>query len=186
MNDRKLILNLIKKHAVKIAEPNCEFTLASGEKSRIYLDIKKAIFHHSAHIPLANLLYEQISSGTFGVVKAVAGVAIGGCHLASVASLIAALNGNDLNVLYIRKETKDHGTKSLVEGIRNKTHKKVLLLEDVITTGQSSIKAMHQLEDAGYSVAGTLAIADRRAQSSNMLNALPCKSLFSIGEIIEL
>src|SRR5271156_2705142 len=90
---RDRILHLLKTQSLKIAPPGEEFDLASGEKSRFYLDVKKTAFHGSAHFPLAYLLYDVLAHGEFGAIQAVAGVPLGGCHLASILGLYAPLHG---------------------------------------------------------------------------------------------
>jgi orotate phosphoribosyltransferase len=192
MHDRALIHDLLKLHSVKIAGPGePEFKLAAGGTSRFYIDVKKTALHRDAHWPLATLLYDELAQGTFGGIHAVAGVALGGCHLASIVGLYANIEGRThLDVIYVRKDAKDHGTKALIEApplpaqeVRSgKTA--VVLLEDVVTTGGSSIRAMHQLLEAGYDVRGTVAVIDRRAKAQReaTLDGRPFKSLFTLSD----
>ncbi len=185
---RSTILHLLKEHSVKIAESGKEFTLASGAKSRFYIDVKKTAMSAEAHFPLASLLYDKLAQGDFGAVEAVAGVALGGCHLASIVGLYARTDGQTkLNVVYVRKEAKDHGTKNLVEGPVMAPGSRVVLLEDVVTTGGSSIKAVNQLKDAGFLVTGILAVIDRRAKADRTthLNGQPFESLYTLDDFEE-
>jgi orotate phosphoribosyltransferase len=94
--------------------------------------------------------------------QAVAGVELGGCPLASAVSLVSFQRGRHLAALYVRKEQKDHGSKRLVEGDRSITPgMPVVVLEDVITTGGSTLKAVDKLGQAGVKVVGVVALVDR-------------------------
>ena len=91
-----------------------------------------------------------------------AGVELGGCPLASAVSLVSFQRGQDLPALYVRKEKKDHGSAKLVEGDRSlRPGLRVALLEDVITTGGSSLRAVDALKKAGAEVVGIAALVDR-------------------------
>src|SRR3954465_7459536 len=92
--------------------------------------------------------------------EAVGGVELGGCPLASAVSLVSFQRGRPLNALYVRKAKKDHGTTKLVEGDKSlKPGLKVALLEDVVTTGGSSLKAVESLKAAGAQGSGIAAPA---------------------------
>ncbi len=162
--------------------------MASGAKSNFYLDVKQTALRADAHYSLAHTLYQEFLEADFKSDKRVtgfAGVALGGCHLASIVALYANIEGEEkpgYNVVYVRKEAKDHGTKNLVEGPKGGDH--VILLEDVVTTGGSSIKACNQLKEAGYTVAGIIAIIDRRAKGerTEALDGVPLRALFTIDD----
>ena len=96
------------------------------------------------------------------LVSAVAGVELGGCPLASAVAVTSALASVPLDALYVRKEAKDHGSRRLIEGgTRLKPGASVALLEDVITTGGSTLKAVDKLEQVGVKVVGVVALVDR-------------------------
>jgi orotate phosphoribosyltransferase len=95
-------------------------------------------------------------------VVAVAGVELGGCPLASAVSLTSFRQKTPLDAVYVRKDAKDHGSKRLLEGNAYlPPASPVALLEDVVTTGGSTLKAAAKLRDAGYRVAGVVALVDR-------------------------
>ena len=90
------------------------------------------------------------------------GVELGGCPLASAVSLVSFQRGRPLPALYVRKERKDHGTAKMVEGDKSLFPGiRVALLEDVITTGGSSLRAVEALKRAGATVVGIAALVDR-------------------------
>jgi orotate phosphoribosyltransferase len=182
---RVQVLDLLKLHSVKVAKPGAElFKLTSGEMSRFYIDVKKTALSSKAHLPLAYLLYDELAHGEFGPVEAVAGVALGGCHLASIVGLYAVLQGQtQLDVVYVRKEAKDHGAMNLVEHPAMTKGARVVLLEDVVTTGGSSVKASGHLTEVGYDVRGVLAVIDRREHRAPVLsNGLPIRSIFTLDD----
>lgn len=186
----------LRNYSVKVAEPGQEFTLASGAKSKFYIDVKQAAMRGSGHFHLGYLLYQALLESDFKSGKPVtsfAGVALGGCHLASIVAMYAICQGgSDLHdgpkydVVYVRKEAKDHGTKSLVEGPKRSlvADRHAVLFEDVVTTGGSSLKAVKQLREADYTVAGIIAVIDRRAKGERTpdLESVPLKALFTLDD----
>lgn len=184
---RELVLNFLKTHSVKVSAPGEMFTLASGEKSRFYINVKNTALAGRVHESLAYLLYDELAHGYYGALQAVAGVALGGCHLASIVGLYASLKGGtQLDVVYVRKAAKDHGTKSLVEGPAHEGPVSIVLLEDVITTGGSSMEAAQHLREAGYDVRGVLAVVDRRVERLPTLrDGLAVRSLFTLDDFAD-
>jgi orotate phosphoribosyltransferase len=135
-------------------------TLASGKESDFFVDCKQTILTAEGHAVIGQLMFEALSD--LGEVDAVGGVELGGCPLASAVSLISFQQGKPLPALYVRKERKDHGTGKRIEGDKSlRPGLRVALLEDVVTTGGSSLKALEVLRAAGCEVAGIVAIVDR-------------------------
>lgn len=134
--------------------------LASGRISDFFIDCKQTILTAEGHALVGSLMFDALEE--FGQVDAVAGVALGGCPLASAVSLVSHQRGQDLPAFYVRKEKKDHGTEKLLEGDKALCPgMRVALLEDVITTGGSSLKALEVLKAAGAEIAGIIALVDR-------------------------
>ncbi len=160
--DRYAVLSFLKSYSVKIALPGDEFQLASGGKSRLYIDAKKTVLHRKMHHPIARLLAHQLHN--FGTVDAVAGVVLGGCHLASLVASYRSIHDTSFhNVLFVRKSAKDHGTKSVVEKPwSSRFGESVVLFEDVLSTGKTSSDAVDSLVEDGYLVKGIVTLIDRR------------------------
>lgn len=140
------------------------FTLASGKTSDFFIDCKRVMLTGEGHSLCGAALFDELEraeAAGLASVDVVAGVALGGCPLASAVAITAFERGRTLDALYVRKEAKDHGTKSMVEGVA-KAGARVVLVEDVMTTGGSSMKAIEQLRAAGFDVALVLALVDRR------------------------
>jgi orotate phosphoribosyltransferase len=135
-------------------------TLASGKESDFFVDCKQTILTAEGHALVGELMFAAL--GDLGAVDAVGGVELGGCPLASAVSLVSFQQGRPLPALYVRKERKDHGSAKRIEGDKALTPGlRVALLEDVVTTGGSSLKALDVLREAGCEVAGIIALVDR-------------------------
>lgn len=179
---RKL-LSLLKTRSFKRGN----FTLASGKKSEYFIDCKKTILSAEGHWLSGKLLIENILRAEELGIKAsvVAGVAIGGCSLASAVATMSYDNASPpIDAIYIRKEIKDHGTKNLIEG-NVEPGSNIVLLEDTITTGGSSINALSILKDAGYNPVLVISIVDRLEDGSKNIEekvGIPVISLFTIED----
>jgi len=136
-----------------------KFVLASGRESDFFIDCKQAVLTAEGHALAGELMLAEAEK--MGAV-AVAGVELGGCPLASAVSLSSFSGKKPIDALYVRKEAKDHGSRHLIEGdTRLEKGARVVLLEDVITTGGSTLRAAETLKSAGHEVAGVIALVDR-------------------------
>ena len=134
--------------------------LASGKESDFFIDCKQTILTAEGHALVGELMFEMLQE--LPECAAVGGVELGGCPLASAVSLVSFQRGRPLPALYVRKARKDHGTTKLVEGDRSMSPQiPVVLLEDVVTTGGSSLNAVEALKAAGARVVGIAALVDR-------------------------
>src|SRR5207244_11350815 len=89
------------------------------------------------------------------------GLAIGADPIATAVALVSALEGQPLPAFIVRKETKGHGTQRLIEGYDGKPGSRVIVVDDVCTTGDSIFKAAARAEEAGYEVAAAFWVVDR-------------------------
>jgi orotate phosphoribosyltransferase len=134
--------------------------LASGRESDFFIDCKQTVLGAEAHALVGELMLAALDR--LAPCDVVAGVELGGCPLASAVALTSHLRGAPKDAIYVRKEAKDHGSRRLVEGnARLAPGTKVALLEDVITTAGSTLKAAEKLRDAGLEVVGVVALVDR-------------------------
>lgn len=134
--------------------------LASGRESDFFIDCKQAVLTARGHALVGELMLEAL--GQWPRCEAVAGVELGGCPLASAVSLVSGLRNRPLPALYVRKETKEHGSRRRIEGDRAlRPQLPVVLLEDVITTGGSTLRAVQSLRSAGADVQGVVVLVDR-------------------------
>jgi orotate phosphoribosyltransferase len=134
--------------------------LASGKESDFFIDCKQAVLTAEGHALVGEVMLDALAA--FAPCAAVAGVELGGCPLASAVALTSFGRGTPLDAVYVRKDAKEHGSRRLLEGnTRLPAGARVALLEDVVTTGGSTLKAAAKLRDAGYEIAGVVALVDR-------------------------
>lgn len=137
--------------------------LASGKESDFFIDCKQTVLTAEGHALVGETMLDALLEGGKPIVDAVAGVELGGCPLASAVALTSHLRGHALDAIYVRKEAKDHGSRRLIEGgTRLAPGARVALLEDVITTGGSTLKALTKLREAGFTVAHVVVLVDRQ------------------------
>ena len=174
---RDELLELLKKDAYKKGE----YTLSSGKKSEHYVNCKPVTLSGRG-LTLASLLMLQEVKTSY-----VAGLTLGADPLVSGVSLVSALDSRLVNGLIVRKEAKGHGTQAWIEGLLPPEGTIITVLEDVITTGGSAIKAVEKLRDAGYEVDTVVSIVDRQedneANEAMKVSGLQLKSIFSLVEI---
>ena len=170
------LLEQLKKFAYKKGE----FTLSSGKKSDHYVNCKPVTLTGRG-LTLASLLMLKEVETDY-----VAGLSLGADPLVSGVSLVSALDGRMVNALIVRKEPKGHGTEAWIEGLLPPKGTKVTVLEDVVTTGGSAIKAVEKLREAGYVVDRVVSIVDRQAggKDAMMEEKLELRSLFQLPELV--
>ena len=149
---RKELLSLLKTYAYKKGE----YPLSSGKKSEHYVNCKPVTLS-ARGITLASLLMLKEVDSPY-----VAGLTLGADPLVSGVALVSALENKMVNALIVRKEAKGHGTQAWIEGLLPPEKTEITVLEDVITTGGSAVKAVHKLRDAGYVVNRIVSIVDRQ------------------------
>jgi len=170
------------KQLMERSYKNGNFTLASGKKSSHYLNCKPVSLNGEGLNLISDLFLELKDSRS----QAVAGLTLGADPLVSGLIVKAALQGLNLNGLIIRKEIKKYGTKAGIEGPILEEGTLVTVLEDVVTTAGSVIKAIKKLRENNYVVDEVLSIVDRQEGGSEALNDenVKLKSLFTIKEFL--
>lgn len=159
--------------------------LASGRESDFFIDCKQTALTAEGHALIGELMFEALAE--LPPCEAIAGVELGGCSLASAVSLTSFQKGRPLDALFVRKEQKDHGSRRLVEGDRSiKKGMPVVILEDVVTTGGSTLKAVAKLQEAGVQVVGVIALVDRLEGGADAIRdaGLPLVSLTTRRDFI--
>jgi orotate phosphoribosyltransferase len=174
---RQALLRLLADRAYRRGQ----FTLASGRSSEHYVNCKPVSLSGTGLALLGELMLAQVEPGTV----AVAGLTLGADPLVSAVALQAALAGRPLDALIVRKEAKGHGTGAWLEGPLPPEGSLITVLEDVVTTGGSALKAVRQLREAGYRVERVVAIVDRQEGGAEAMAAaaLELCSLFQLEEV---
>jgi len=137
------------------------FVLSSGKESDFFIDCKPAVLLAEGHALVGQALLQRIRD-VLDPVSAVAGVELGGCPLASAVASASWTQGDPIDAVYIRKSTKEHGTKKMLEGAEGLAPNATLaIVEDTVTTGGSTLRAIRAVREAGFEVAGVISVVDR-------------------------
>jgi orotate phosphoribosyltransferase len=145
----------------KLSYREGDFTLASGKKSKFYVDLKATTLHPDGAYLIGEEAVRVLQGGGL-TIDAVGGMTLGADPLATAVSLAARARGIIWPAYIVRKEPKDHGTARYIEGVENlRPGASVVVLEDVVTTGGSSVKAIERLREAGFVPVAVLTVVDR-------------------------
>ncbi len=164
------------------------FKLASGKESNVYVDSKGITLHASSLKLLSEYFWEVWSTQKMNP-SSIAGVSVGGDPLATALALEGMEQG-EKNILLVRKEKKDHGGTQgrAVEGLKSSDLRGPLfLVEDVMSTGGSSAKALRFLKEEGYKVDAAWVILDREMGAKESLEkefGIPVYSLFKLSDLV--
>ena len=172
------LLTILAKQSYKEGK----FILASGRESTYFVDSKLITLNAEGGAIISVLFFRMLRDE----INAVGGVAVGACSLAGGVSQIGYLLGKSINAFYIRKELKGHGTNKWIEGPL-KAGETVAILEDVVTTGGSSQKAIEKVTEFGCKVSQVLAVVDRNEGGRETFKKLGVdyNYLFGINEVAE-
>lgn len=162
MDARETLIAELREHALIIGE----VTLTSGAKASYYVDAKRAILRQPAFGAVGDLVAEMANE--LGAV-AVGGMTMGADPIASAA--LAGEGGEDLIAFFVRKEKKQHGLQRWVEGPILEPGTKILMVEDVVTTGGSTVKAIDRCREEGLEIVGTCSVLDRLAGGAEAIEA---------------
>ncbi len=172
---RRRLLCALREHALVIGE----VTLTSGAVAQYLVDVKRAILLRGGFVPLAELVAAQaIAWGA---------TAVGGMTMGADPIACAALAGGaDVKAFFVRKEAKSHGLSRRIEGPLLAGDERCMLVEDVVTTGGSTLRALEALHEEGHQVCGVLAICDRLAGGADAIReaaGAPFVALTTIDEV---
>ncbi len=153
MYNQQQLIELVRDKALEFGT----FTLASGKQASFYLDCRRLTLDSAGVRVVAEGMLERLARDW---PDAVGGMAIGADPITAAIITLADVQGKSLRGFIVRKETKEHGKGRLVEGPVDPGDR-VVIVEDVVTTGGSALKAIDRCRAAGLEIAGVLAIVDR-------------------------
>jgi orotate phosphoribosyltransferase len=173
---RQTLISELREHALVIGE----VVLTSGRTAQYLVDAKRAILLPAGFKALAELVAEQARE--WGA------TAVGGMTMGADPIACAALAGGaDVKAFFVRKEAKQHGLSRRIEGPVLDAGERCMLVEDVVTTGGSTIRALEALREEGHQVCGVLAICDRLAGGAEAIEqaaaGAPYVALSTIDEV---
>ena len=163
-----------------------EVTLASGRKSNFYFDGKHTTLHSRGGLLVGQAFWEEVKQ--FGeTIAGVGGLTLGADPIATATSIAAQLEGVNVHAFIIRKEPKGHGTGQWLEGRKNlPPGSKVVIVEDVTTTGGSSMKAVERAKAEGLEVVGIVTLVDREEGAREAIEGAGqvLRTVFTKSEVV--
>jgi orotate phosphoribosyltransferase len=172
---RLRMLELFKTRAVRFGD----FVLASGKRSKYYINSKQVLFHSEALALLGELLFQATNDLN---IQAVGGLEVGAIPMSAACVYRYHQAGKSLEGFFVRKKTKDHGSKELVEGVMN-SGDHVAILDDVLTTGESVVQAIEAVETKGGVVSRVVCIVDRLQGAKERLAKYDFRPLFTVRDL---
>jgi len=164
MNKVEELRDLVRSDAVR----HGKFILASGKESDLYVDLRKVTLNPKGAFLIGSIIFEMIRDRG---VDAVGGMSLGADPIAVATSMVAYRSGVSMNAFLVRKGKKEHGMKNMIEG-PVAAGQRVVVVEDVITTGSSTIQAIEHIEDAGLIVDIVIGILDRDEGGKQAIESL--------------
>ncbi len=154
---KERLIRLLIEKAFKYSEEPV-FKLVSGRMSNYYFNCKAVTLHPEGMHLIGNLIYDMIKdSGAQGI----GGLTLGADPIAGAVAYTSYLKGNPMEAFVVRKSAKSHGTMQWIEG-NIKKGDRVVIVDDVITTGKSTIEAIEKARDAGLDISKVIALVDRQ------------------------
>jgi orotate phosphoribosyltransferase len=172
---RARLIEQLREHALVVGE----VVLTSGRTAQYYVDAKRAVLRPAGFSALAELVA--------GHARALGATAVGGLTLGADAPACAALAGGaDVKAFFVRKEAKQHGLQRRVEGPLLDPDDRCLIVEDVVTTGGSTLQAIDAVREAGHEIVGVVAVLDRLAGGAERIREAaraPYEALATIDDV---
>jgi orotate phosphoribosyltransferase len=173
---KQTLLAELREHSLVIGE----VTLSSGQKASYYVDARRALLRPAGFLAAGELIAAAAHD--------VGATAVGGPVMAAIPLACAAIatpRGADLVGFFVRKERKDHGLQRWVEG-SVEAGARVLVVEDTVTTGGSTVASLERIREQGLEIAGVLGVVDRLAGGGEAIEAAaeaPYRALVTIDEL---
>jgi orotate phosphoribosyltransferase len=176
-SDRARLLELLRQ----LSFERRRVTLASGKESDFYIDCKRTALTAEGHVLIGRCLLAEVRR-LQPLVRGVGGLTLGADPIASAIALTSFLDGPPVDAFIVRKEPKGHGTGQWIEGRRTiPDGSRVIVLEDVVTTGGSALKAIERCRAERLEVVSCLALVDRLEGGREAIEAtgVPLRTLFT-------
>jgi orotate phosphoribosyltransferase len=180
VNHRAELADVLRKKSLVRGE----FTLVSGKKSDYYLDCRLTTLDPQGALLTGYCILELLDEMKIAP-DAIGGLSMGADPVVSAVIVVSAIENRPLSGFLVRKEAKKHGRQKQIEGIENLSGKKVVIADDVCTTGGSTLEAIDAAERAGAEVVAVVSIVDREEGGSEMLRAkYNYRSVFTARELL--
>ena len=177
--NRRRLKQLLREHSLMFGD----FTLVSGRKSRFYFDSKKTTLLPEGAYLVAAEVFDVLSRNEIEA-DAIGGMTLGADPIVCPVAALSHLTKRPLRAFIVRKEAKGHGTSRRIEG-NLEPGSRVVIVDDVVTTGGSTLRAIEAAEAADLQVAAVLCIVDREEGGTEKLSRWPFFPMFAKAEIFE-
>ena len=181
---RNRLLELILEYAFQFSETP-GFKLAHGGTSRFYFNCKRITLDPEGQYLVGNLVFEAVKD--FGI-SAIGGLTLGADPIANATAYSSWLKGRPIQSFIVRKTSKDHGIIAAIEG-KVTAGDRVVVVDDVVTTGGSTLQAISACRQAGLDIVGVLTLIDRQEMNGreNIEKQIPnFKALFTRDEVMRM
>jgi orotate phosphoribosyltransferase len=174
------LAEIIRRESLRVGD----FVLSSGKRASYYLDCRMTTLHPRGALLIARLMFQKIRELNLQP-DAVGGMTLGADPIAASIAVVSELEGHPLHAFIVRKESKGHGMQRMIEGWDGAPGSRVVVVDDVCTTGASTLKACQHLEEAGYRVVATMLVVDREEGGAQTISErYPFYSLFTAKELL--
>lgn len=182
MNEQlRELRDIIRRKSLRIGD----FTLSSGKKSSYYLDCRMTTLDPRGALLIGRQILERIHTQNIQA-DAIGGLTMGADPIATAVAVVSELEGNPLSAFIVRKEAKGHGTQRSIEGYDGKAGSRVVVVDDVCTTGDSILKAADKAEEAGYRVVAAFCVVDREEGGTELIaKRYPFYPLFTAKDLLK-
>ncbi|MBI4619420.1 MAG: orotate phosphoribosyltransferase [Desulfobacterales bacterium] len=158
MDYKSRLLKILKEKSYERGK----FVLASGRESDMYIDGKQTTLSAEGSYLVGKMFYDIIRMSKVPI-DGVGGLSLGADPIVTAISLVSYTEGNPIQAFIVRKEPKKHGTSLWIEGVKGlRKGAKVAIVDDVVTTAGSTLKAIYRAEEEGYEVVKVLTLVDRQ------------------------
>lgn len=181
-DDREQLKRLLAARSVRRGD----FTLASGLTSHVYVDAKLTTLHAPA-MPLVGRLFLGNIREHGWQPQAIGGLVLGADPIVSAVARESMESHSPIDAFLVRKEAKKHGLHKFIEGVDEPPGLAVVIVDDVCTTGGSTVEAIEKARRAGMAVLGAICLVDREEGAEERLAALDCEfeRIFRLPELLE-
>jgi orotate phosphoribosyltransferase len=179
MDDKALREELLEMVRTK-AIIKGDITLSSGQKSGFYIDGKQVTLDPRGLFLMGKVILNMLQASH---VDAIGGPTLGADPIAAAVALLSCQTGKPINAFIVRKEAKKHGTQKMIEGPSIKEGDRVVMVEDVVTTGGSILKAIQEVESLKAKVVKIICLLDRKQGGSELLGPYNYCPIFHLSDL---
>ena len=172
--------DILRRKSLRVGD----FTLSSGKKSSYYLDCRMTTLDGRGALLIGRLILQRMRNNNIRA-DAIGGLTLGADPIATAVAVVSALEETPISAFIVRKEVKGHGMQRSIEGYDGKPGARIVVVDDVCTTGDSILKAADRAEEVGYQVVAAFCVVDREEGGTELIaKRYPFHALFTAKELL--